>query len=485
MPGAVGRLVFRIIGRDETGPASRSAQQNMRDTEAAIAKIKAAGAAMGVAVVGALTRMAASAREAVAGVRDLSNSLGVSVEEADRLAFAARRGGIELNDLRGVLQRINEIVQVDAADSADVAGLLRRIGIDPDDPALKEKTVAELAQFYADVFAGAGREGAAIAESLGITGEDLSLILNLDVQLGRGGDGGIDTADVLDKAAIDAVLADAEQVGIDIGRTLNDGIAGIAGRGGILSRLGQSVDDFGDVGGLLFGLTPQNAAKQFVETFGAEYELRTAAEVERLFTQVLPFFEKLGEDLGARLGSESVQQFVKLLVDTKIRELDNRSVAQVLSDVYTGSVAAETLDDFEAAAPTAAAFGGGRTITDFDRRAHARYASGGGRLTISNWIAAGRPAAPNPDGEAGLTGVGAPQSARGFIDRFGLANNRAVVDAIAAEGTFTGSLAPLTTGPLASALNNVSSDLLAQIVALLEEGLRRDDQGNAFIRLGG
>ncbi len=485
MPGAVGRLVFRIIGKDETGPASQSARRNVGGVTAALDKARAAGVAMAAAVGAALLRMASSAREAVDTVSDLSNSLGISVEEADQLAFAARRGSIELNDLRSVLQRINEIVQIDAAESADVADLLRRIGIDPDDPSLKDKTVTELAQFYADVFSRAGREGAAIAESLGITGEDLSVVLNLDLQLARGGDGGIDIADILDKAAIDAVLADIDQIKLDIGQTLNDGISGIFGQGGIISRFGQDIDDFGDIGGLVFGLTPQNAAKQFVETFGAEYELRTAAEVRRLYAQVLPFFEELGTDLGVSLGSESTQQFVKLLVDTKIKELDNRSVAQVLSDIYKGDILGGTLADFEADAPTADDFPGGRTVTDFDRRAHAAYSAGGGRLTITNWIDAGRPSAPDPDRVAGSIPVDLAENARGVIDQYRLTNNRALVEAIAAEGTFTGSLAPFVSGPVASALNAVSSEQLDAIIRLLEEGLRRDEQGNAFIRLGG
>ena len=315
----VKNIIARITTKDETGPGSESAAKNTGRVTEALDKAKVAAAGMALAAGAAFIKIAESAFETVSDVEDLSNSLGVAIEDASDLIFAGAQAGYAVEDIRSLFQRLNEIVQIDAAESADTRNLLKLLGIDAESEALKSATAAELGIIFSEAIKRLGPQGAAIAEAIGITGEDLTVLLKVSAQLVDGVTGEpITLDDIIRKQEVDELYAKAKRVGEDFALTLAEGLDNVfTEEGGARNFLGGIAKL---TTGTDFGLIQANAkafALAYVGEFGEQFELTTAAQQEDFFNRVLPFFEGLGDDLGEAAGDAATLSFFKLLGDVQ------------------------------------------------------------------------------------------------------------------------------------------------------------------------
>ena len=404
---AIRNLTAVFRSRDETGPGARSAEGNVGRVTTALNKAKLAAAALAAAAGAALLQIAQGARESVRDIGAVSNALQIGVEEASRYAFAARRAGIELNDFSTVLQRIVEIQQVDARDSEPVRNALQRIGIDPDDPAFLQATTDDLADFIIEAFRGANAQVAsATADELGITNLDLNALIKVQAQVaGVPDDAAITSEDIINETTITLTEARIRELFDKGGNVLLDGASGW-------------VEIFDDIWNRrfneVFGLNAENAAREFVSTFGEELGVRTEQDVLDLYEKSKALFIQYGGNLGSDAASAFVLNYFKglevaidadrVFTDPGQDIVAARQVAQQYTSLGL-PVPAEIqavinqgrgggLDNFFEGGANPQ--GDGRYITDFDRRAHARYQEAGGQLTISNWIDAGRPRPAQP-----------------------------------------------------------------------------------------
>ena len=483
MPGAVGRLIFRIIGKDETGPASQSAQKNVGGVTAALDKAKLAAAGFAAAGGTALLQFAARAREAAKEVGDASNALQIGVERAGQYAFAARRAGIELNDFTTVLQRLTEIQVVDAKDSETVRTALRRIGIDPDDASFLNATSDELSNFFIQAFQGASAKVAsATAEELGITNLDLNALIRVQAEVGTvAGDeaGIIDIDDILAAERIRDIEVGLQERGLQLGQIVNR----------VLGHVFQGdVETFRDLASVLTGgivdstdEIGRKSAEALVEGFN-DYLIEQGREglTER---QVVGLADALEEYYAARAagaGTEASQAFIAAYNALFPNEFEDFKIPGGQRGAFERNM--QTRGPLLSPSDSDAGPLGNAGLPSTRGRSTPAYRTAlanGFRGTFERWVQLGRPSGETSP--TGVTGVGTPQSARGFIDRFGLLNNAQIVRDVAQAGEFSFQDS-VVAGPLSGALRGLNDDQLAAVVQLLERLVEQGEGNRTLIR---
>ena len=297
-------ILYRLVGRDNTGAAAQSAQQNIGGVTRALNTARTAAAAFGTAVGTALVQLVQDAREAVREVTATSDALQVGVETAGQYATAARRAGIELNDFSTVLQRLQEIQVVDAHDSEPVRNALRRIGIDPDDPEFVNSTADELTTLFTRAFQRAGsRVASASAEELGITNLDLAALVRVQAELGTA-ESQVTIDDVISEAQIRTIETQAREVGQDVGSFFAEGVADLGSR---LGQLDTDIESIPQLFRVIWGRSPARAARDLIRSLGDELDGLSASEIEQLALRATRAFA----DLGGRFGDETADALVR------------------------------------------------------------------------------------------------------------------------------------------------------------------------------
>ncbi len=304
---------IRIRATDETGPAFRTASNNINGLVGSAAKL--AGALGGALAIGGLIQLTKGAIDAADELAKLSQRTGIAVETLGGLGFAAQMAGGSMEGISSAADKLNKSLAEAASGQKSSKEAFDAMGISAVDAAGKTKTVDVAMAEIADKFASYadGPEKVALAQrALGKSGAEQIALLN------AGGKALLENIDYYRRyAGVTTEVAKQSEVfndtlskigllsgslGTTIAASLLPSLQAVADA---LLRSKEEGDGFASVGSnvkLAFDVIAKGAAAAAYATAVAGYKLQgLLANIENFFTT------DKGRDTRFRAISEMVQ----------------------------------------------------------------------------------------------------------------------------------------------------------------------------------
>lgn len=172
---------FVLSARDETRAVFESVKRNIEGVERAAAGIRGAfGALTGILTAGAFAGFVRGGIDAADALDDLSEKLGITVENLSALQYAGKVSGTSAEQLGDGLKKLSVNLQAGAAGSKEMQSAFAALGISAGELArLKtDEALRRIAEQFAGMENGAGKTALAV-KLFGKAGADMIPVLNL------------------------------------------------------------------------------------------------------------------------------------------------------------------------------------------------------------------------------------------------------------------------------------------------------------------